>query len=192
MSEEKEVWKDIQGFNGKYRISNLGRVVSIKKTIPPTLMNPCLNGAGYYVVRLSLNNKAKNFLLHRLIAESFIPNPQNKPHIDHIDGNPKNNAISNLRWVTPKENMNNPIALERHRVKNRDNEHINRLRATAYNSRKVAKLDCKGNIINVFISQSEAARTLNINISAVNQRCNKYKGTKKRQRYFTLCYYEDF
>lgn len=66
-------------------------------------------GGGYYVVTL---NK-KKFLLHRLLAEAFIPNPDNKPEVDHIDGNPQNNSLDNLRWSTHMENLNNPISVKR-------------------------------------------------------------------------------
>lgn len=66
-------------------------------------------GGGYYVVTLN----GKKFLLHRLLAEAFIPNPDNKPEVDHIDGNPQNNSLDNLRWSTHKENLNNPISVKR-------------------------------------------------------------------------------
>ena len=64
---------------------------------------------GYYVVSLD----GKKYLLHRLLAEAFIPNPEGKPEIDHIDGNPLNNDLSNLRWATHKENLNNPVSVQR-------------------------------------------------------------------------------
>ena len=64
---------------------------------------------GYYIVHLD----GKAYTLHRLLALTFIPNPENKPEIDHIDGNPLNNDLSNLRWATHKENLNNPVSVQR-------------------------------------------------------------------------------
>ena len=64
---------------------------------------------GYQHVTLQINGKPKRFRVHRLVAEAFIPNPENKPEIDHIDGNKSNNNVNNLRWCTHKENMNNHI-----------------------------------------------------------------------------------
>ena len=67
---------------------------------------------GYHKAKLFKNGKEKGFLVHRLVAEAFIPNPENKPCIDHINTNPQNNNITNLRWVTHKENSNNPLTRE--------------------------------------------------------------------------------
>ena len=72
----------------------------IKKTI---------NRMGYYIVHLD----GKVYTLHRILAITFMPNPENKPEIDHIDGNPLNNDLSNLRWATHKENLNNPVSVQR-------------------------------------------------------------------------------
>lgn len=107
MSEEIE-WKDIKGYEGRYQISSDGKVKNVLK-------NKILKGtifAGYKGIQLFTKGKYKSFLIHRLIAEYFIPNPENKPCIDHIDGNKMNNAISNLRWVSYKENSQNPITLQ--------------------------------------------------------------------------------
>ena len=65
---------------------------------------------GYLYCTLSRSGLHKNFYIHRLVAQAFIPNPENKPHIDHINGDKKDNRVENLRWVTHKENMNNPVS----------------------------------------------------------------------------------
>lgn len=116
----KELWKDIIGYEYKYQISNFGRVKIkenkskrfnmgqlrdyVQKSI---LIKPTTNGYGYLKVRLTdENKKVKNHYIHRLVALHFINNPNNKPQVNHIDGNKTNNHISNLEWNTEKENMN--------------------------------------------------------------------------------------
>lgn len=88
----EEIWKDIEGFEGKYQISNTNKVKSnhFGKSI---ILKPALNTGGYNSVSLSLNNKAKSVTLHRLIMTAFIANPDNKPCINHIDGNKLNNSL---------------------------------------------------------------------------------------------------
>ena len=99
---EQEIWKDVEGFSG-YQISNLGRVKSYKRK-NEFIRKTSIVG-GYVQVALgSKNIKKQTFYIHRLIAKAFIPNHENKPEINHIDGNKLNNNISNLEWVTRKEN----------------------------------------------------------------------------------------
>ena len=109
-----EEWKDITGYEGMYQISNLGNVRSLvrdrcnggvlKEKILRNRPSKSRTGAVYYQVALFKNGKRKNFSVHRLVANEFIPNTENKPFINHIDGNPSNNHVSNLEWCTPKEN----------------------------------------------------------------------------------------
>lgn len=112
---EKEIWKDVVGYEGSYKVSNFGRVISCKysKIIE---IKASVSNKGYYGVSLYSNNRRKHFLVHRLVAQAFIPNPKNKPQIDHIDGNPLNNNASNLRWCTQKENCNFTIAIGRKKI----------------------------------------------------------------------------
>lgn len=111
-----EIWKDIKGFEGLYQVSNFGRVKSLErhrngKRGAPTICKErilCLHRGkfGYLQACLCKDNKKHAPLVHRLVGEAFIPNTENLPCIDHIDGNRENNAVSNLRWCTTKENMN--------------------------------------------------------------------------------------
>ena len=118
----EEIWKDVPGYEGLYQVSNFGKVIALSKEF--------LVGKGTVIVhkqkeisfhhkrryfQVALNNKGKRkyVSVHRLVAQAFIPNPDNKPCIDHIDGNRANNRVDNLRWVTHKENSNNPITRER-------------------------------------------------------------------------------
>ena len=105
-----QIWKDIEGYKGHYQISNYGNVRSLKKDAF------LMKGGylkGYKIISLWKNGTGKMFRVHRLVAAAFIPNPDNKPCIDHIDGDRANNHADNLRWVTAKENCNNPITKSR-------------------------------------------------------------------------------
>lgn len=107
----KEIWKPIPEFEGLYEISNLGRVKSLigwdghGYINRERIIKPTLTSTGYYKVDLKKNGKRKVYKLHRAIAQAFIPNPEGKPFINHIDGNPLNNDIANLEWCTNQENI---------------------------------------------------------------------------------------
>lgn len=115
--ENKEIWKDIEEFEGKYQISSMGRVKSLnfKLTGKEQIMSLKINKYGYKQILLYKDKKYKTFLIHRLVAQAFIPNPDNKPEIDHINTNKTDNRVENLRWVTSSENKNNPITIEKYK-----------------------------------------------------------------------------
>ena len=115
MNNETEVWKDVKGYEGLYQVSNLGNVKSLyglcgrkyvkrEKILKKTVH---LAYGNYYreVVTLRKDKKKKEFKVHRLVAEAFLPNLENKPMVNHIDGNPLNNRIDNLEWCTNRENI---------------------------------------------------------------------------------------
>lgn len=121
----KEEWKDIQGYEGLYQVSNLGRVKSLEritkipnaKRIEKEKIRKLGTRNGYFVINLMKNNKRKSFQVHRLVAEAFIDNPQDKPFVNHIDYNKKNNNVYNLEWCTQKENVHHSIKNMKHRHK---------------------------------------------------------------------------
>lgn len=105
---EKEIWKRIKDFPD-YEISNWGRVKSYKRDkINGRILKTPPGNNGYAQVNIYNpdSKKMKHFHIHRLVAESFIPNPENKEHVNHIDENKLNNYVGNLNWMTPKENNN--------------------------------------------------------------------------------------
>lgn len=113
-----EVWKDIEGFEDIYKISNMGRVKALERDIQhkkgphfnqvyhfrERIMTPTLRGEGYLGVSLSKNNHITAVLIHRLVAKAFIPNPNGLPEVNHIDGDKTNNSVDNLEWCSRKDN----------------------------------------------------------------------------------------
>lgn len=112
----QEEWRDVVGYEGIYQVSNLGRVKRTQtntNTYNGKVLTPIQFSIGYLAVNLCRNGKPHLNYIHRLVAQAFIPNPKNKPHIDHIDGTRTNNCVENLRWATRQENQNNPITKQR-------------------------------------------------------------------------------
>lgn len=112
-----EEWRDIEGYEGLYQISDFGNVKALAKSwisgkglvksIPDTILKLSIRKNGY--LRITLNNPIKTFQVHRLVAEAFIPNPENKPEVNHKDGNKLNNHKDNLEWNTSSENLKHAI-----------------------------------------------------------------------------------
>lgn len=111
----EEEWKDIEGYEGRYQVSNCGRIRSfltkgVRNKVEmydesSHIIKPILDTFGYHVVNLRKNNGMKGIKIHRLVAKAFIPNPNNLPQVNHKDGNKQNNNLDNLEWVTAKENI---------------------------------------------------------------------------------------
>jgi len=111
---EKENWEYIGETNNLYMVSNQGRIKSITKVITtpfgkydmnPRYLKQQLNHKGYPIVRINIVDHKKTFIVHRLVAKTFIENPFDKPQVNHVDGNKLNNHVSNLEWATNQENM---------------------------------------------------------------------------------------
>lgn len=119
----KEIWKDIKDYEGLYQVSNLGNVRSLERKVKINkgyriVKNKILKLGirnNYYVISLNKNNKRKSFQVHRLVAEAFIDNLDNKPIINHKNFNKLDNNVNNLEWCTQKENVNYSICNMKHR-----------------------------------------------------------------------------
>lgn len=119
----EEQWRTINGYEGYYEISSLGRVRSVsrvillgnnrKQNLKGRILKTRVNDRGYVYVGLSKEGKRKSLRVHRLVAEAFLKNPFNKPQINHINEIKTDNTVSNLEWVTQEENMNHGTRKER-------------------------------------------------------------------------------
>lgn len=111
---DKEIWKDIEGYEGLYQVSSYGRVKSYLGKSPKVL-TPRVREDGYARVGLWKDKKVYDFLIHRLVAKTFIKNEEGKPFINHKDNNPSNNCLYNLEWCTPYENSKHMVNQKRHK-----------------------------------------------------------------------------
>lgn len=180
---DEEVWRPVVGFEGYYAVSNYGRIKSLKreiqsgrkyalKTFPEKIMRANINRR-YCNYDLCKNGEIKRIGAHRMVAKAFIPNVENKPQVDHIDTNPTNNCLYNLRWCTASENNLNEITRKRQsdRFKGRSlplstREKLSNSLKNKYvseknwNSKKVAQFNRKGELIKIWPAANEAARVL--------------------------------
>ena len=165
----KEIWKDIAEYKGLYQISNLGNVKSLNynHTKKPKLLTLKHHHSGYVMVVLCNDYGNKNCNIHTLVARAFIPNPENKPYVNHIDGNKANNCVSNLEWVTAKENTS-------HAIKNNlrlDSNMRGRMGNNSPLKKSVLQCDLVGNVVNKWECISAAARHFNCSPSAIINCC---------------------
>ena len=166
-----ELYKNIDGYDGKYKISNFGNVYSEKSN---RVLKYNVNKKGYSYVVLTNGGYRKTHKLHRLVAQAFIPNPENKPHVNHIDEDKTNNRVDNLEWVTHTENQN-------HGTRNL------RISASLKNRKDLSKsVYCSNG--NIYPSIAEASRKLNLDKSDIGKNC---KGLNKHVGNYTFKYMED-
>lgn len=163
MENRIEIWKPVVGYEGLYECSSLGNVRSsnYNHTNKPKLLKQelCKNGG----LRVTLYKHTKTrFLVHRLVAQAFIPNPDNLPEIDHISTDRTDNKIENLRWATRKSNMNNPLT--------RNNLSTSKL-AKTYNIKPVLQYTPNGKYLKEYICLREAERLTGINHSSIMRVC---------------------
>ena len=131
-----EEWRDIKGYEGRYQVSNLGRVKSLNynHTSREKILKAREDKVGYLYLNLYKNNKRKTHKVHRLVAQAFIENPNNYPQVNHKDENKSNNRVENLEWCTHRYNLNygtrNQRASEKMKSREFTEEHKNKISNT--------------------------------------------------------------
>lgn len=150
--QDEEIWKEIQGFEGLYAVSSKGRVKNIETG--KVLKNRSNNHGYPYVALPKGDGKSKNMLLHKLVAEAFIPNPLNLPQVDHVDENKGNNDVSNLRWVTASEN---------------------RVHSNHQHSCKINQYTLDGELVKEWESSKQIERELGYSQGNIIKCCKRYK-----------------
>lgn len=171
----KEVWKPItKGQRGKYEISNRGRVKSLnyRNTNIAKILKLGKDRKGYSQIMFYINKKPTTFRVHRLVAEAFIPNPNNKPFIDHINTIRTDNRVCNLRWATYKENANNELTLkhnsEARKGKKLSEEHKKKIRDGSTVCKKVLCIETGI----VYKSIREAERQTGVSHNSIGEVCS--------------------
>lgn len=120
-----EIWKPVVGYEGLYEVSNLGNVKSLNymRRNVIKVLKARTNSGGYKFIELHKNKKHKNFLIHRLVAQAFIPNPNNLPQVNHKDENKQNNCVDNLEWCDAKYNIKYGTCIQRRMQKMMGEKH---------------------------------------------------------------------
>lgn len=173
-----EIWKDVVGYEGIYKVSSLGRIKRVGKYRNQTaeweserVLKPAQKPNGYKFCQLSKNNETKAKHIHRLVAEAFIPNPDNKPTVNHKNGNKEDNRVENLEWATYTENNLHSMYII-HGYKKGD-------RKNGSGSKRVIQIDMNGEVIAEFPSYREAQRQTGIKGIDVVCRGEKQKGRRQ-------------
>ena len=192
-----EEFKDIVGYEGLYQVSNYGRIKSLEKEIiyidnrirhnKEKILSNKINRKGkqnviYYTIKLFNNKESKNFEIHRIVAKTFIPNPENKPTVDHITPTSFykcDNRACNLRWATFDEQ-------QKHAFNNCGKISPMKGKINTYNCKKVEQYDNDMKLINTFLSLHDIERQLGYNFKCISNCCIanlKNKNTHKSYGY---------
>lgn len=170
----QEIWKDIQGWEGIYQVSNLGKIKSLKRQTKnqfgkeDAIRKLDKTKNGYLLVMLRDGCKNKNVAVHRLVAQAFLANPHNYPVINHIDGVKTNNVLENLEWCTYSYNSkhNYKIGLQKGKTNNKG-----KFGELATFKRPVVQMDLNGNVLAKYITLTEACKATGADRSHMAKVC---------------------
>ena len=181
MKELNEVWKDIEGYEGLYQVSNLGKVKSLERidslgrVVHEKILNQCFDSKKrYLMVTLSKGGIHKKILVHLLVGKAFIKGYKKGLQIDHKDTMTTNNKANNLKWVTKSENMLNPLT----RINN-SNGQIKRFLKYNPNCKKVIQKSLTGETIKIWESLKEAAKHIGVCHQTLSDACMGRQKTSK-------------
>lgn len=172
----EEIWKDVKGYEGLYQVSNYGRIKSLNYNNwkREEILKNKLHRDGYLKVTLGGKDKLKYCLVHRIVAEAFIPNPNNYPQVNHKDENKQNNNVNNLEWCTAKYNSNYGTHNERVSKKQKGKIISQKVRDSVRlaNSKVVGqfKIDTM-ELVNTYASTVEAATAMGVSPSSIRNNC---------------------
>ena len=188
MIENTEIWKPVVGYKELYEVSNFGRVRSLDRIdsnnhpLKGVILKPYISNSGYLLVGLYKQQKRDRKLLHRLVAEAFIPNPDNKPEIDHINTDKTDNTVflnedgsinyekTNLRWTTRKENINNPLTKTKMQI-NARKPSKGKYGKKHHRSKPIIQYDKEGNFIKEWDCANDVERVLGISNKHIGSVC---------------------
>ena len=188
MKENTEIWNPVVGYEGLYEVSSYGRVRSLDRIdsnnhpLKGVILKPYISNSGYLLVGLYKQQKRDRKLLHRLVAEAFLPNPDNKPEIDHINTIKTDNTVflnedgsinyekTNLRWTTRKENINNPLTKTKMRI-NARKPSKGKYGKKHHRSKSIIQYDKEGNFIKEWDCANDVERVLGISNKHIGSVC---------------------
>lgn len=170
-------WKPVKGYEGYYEVSFDGKVRSVERVTPfgrgyvmkpRTVLTPSVDKDGYYKVGLSKDGKKRRYFVHRLVAEAFLPNPENLPIVNHKDGNKQNNRADNLEWCTRSHNDKHAFSIGLRKPH------------CGGTSKAVAQIIPEtGQIVKVYRSISEASRETGISVTHISDCANGKRNISK-------------
>ena len=169
--EETEIWRDVVGYEGLYKVSNLGNV---KNCLSGRILKLCNDKDGYKIINLYKNGVRKTYGVHRLVSKAFLTNPNNLPQVNHKDEDKTNNRVDNLEWCDAKYNLNFGTAQERKAKKI---------------SKSIVQFNKNGNFINEYQSAREAERKTGINQGNI---CRVCQGERKSAGGYVWKYKNDY